>query len=219
MKGFFAFLLSVCLCSGLCACAPSSDAGTPSAPPATPPAAASGEILVAFFSCTGTTKGVAGIIAEETGGTLHEIVPAEPYTEEDLAYYTGGRADREQADPDARPEIANSVENTEDYDTVFLGYPIWHGQAPKIIYTFLESYDFSGKTIIPFCTSHSSGIGSSDDNLHPLAPDAEWRDGRRFSGNEDAQTISQWLEEFDLDLKNDVSSFDLESGENGRAPM
>ena len=183
-----------------------------------PPAVTQSEVLVAYFSCTGTTEGIAERIAEQTGGVLHEIVPEVPYTEEDLDYYSGGRADEEQADPDARPAIANSVENMENYDVIFLGYPIWHGQAPKIMYTFLESYDFSGKTIIPFCTSHSSGIGSSDDNLHPLAAGAEWEEGRRFAGSEGAQIIQQWLEELDLQIVNDVSSFDLESGENGRAP-
>ena len=184
----------------------------------TPPAVTAENVLIAYFSCTGTTAGIAERIAEETGGTLHEIQPAVPYTEEDLDYYSGGRADREQADPAARPAIANSVENMQDYDIVFLGYPIWHGQAPKIIYTFLESYDFSGKTIIPFCTSGSSGIGSSDDNLHPLATNADWKEGRRFASNTNAETVATWLEELDLKLIGDVSSFDLESGENGNAP-
>ena len=101
---------------------------------------------------------------------LYEIIPEDPYTEEDLAYYTDGRADQEQNNPDARPAISGEVENMAQYDVVLLGYPIWHGQAPRIISTFLESYDFSGKTIVPFCTSHSSGIGSSDDDLHSLAP-------------------------------------------------
>ena len=95
----------------------------------TPPAVTAKNVLIAYFSCTGTTAGIAERIAEETGGTLHEIQPAVPYTEEDLDYYSGGRADQEQADPAARPAIANSVENMQDYDIVFLGYPIWHGLA------------------------------------------------------------------------------------------
>ncbi|MCD8131839.1 MAG: flavodoxin [Lachnospiraceae bacterium] len=119
-------------------------------------------ILVAYFSCTGTTEQIARWIIDETGADSYEIVPEGPYTEEDLAYYTGGRADQEQADLYARPAISGSVENIEQYDVIFLGYPIWHGQAPRIISTFLESYDLSDVTIIPFCTSHSSGIGSSD---------------------------------------------------------
>ena len=222
MKKYFALILSLLLALvGLSACAgdPGQDnnnnnnnGGT------TPPVVAAGKVLVVYFSCTGTTEGVAEIIAEVTGGFLHEILPEDPYTDEDLDYYSGGRADQEQADPNVRPAIANSVEVMEDYDVVFLGYPIWHGQAPKIIYTFLERYDLSGKTIVPFCTSGSSGIGSSADNLHSLAPEAEWRDGTRFSGNANEQTISDWLEGLDLNIGNDVSAFDLESGENGRAP-
>lgn len=149
---------------------------------------------------------------------MHEIEPSIPYTEEDLQYYTGGRCDSEQADSSARPEIANVVENMETYDTIFLGYPIWHGQAPKIIYTFLESYSFTDKTIIPFCTSHSSGIGSSDDNLHSSASDATWVEGRRFSSSTTEEEVSSWIEELGIMKSNDVSKFDLESGENGRAP-
>lgn len=128
-------------------------------------------ILVAYFSATGTTEQVAQQAAEILGADIYEIVPEEPYTEADLAYYTGGRADQEQDDPSARPAINGGVEDISQYDTVLLGYPIWHGQAPRIISTFLESYDFAGKTIIPFCTSHSSGVGSSADNLHDLCPD------------------------------------------------
>lgn len=117
-----------------------------------------------------------------------------PYTEDDLKYYTDCRADREQADPSARPAINGSVENMEKYDVVFLGYPIWHGQAPRIISTFLESYDFADKTIVPFCTSASSGIGSSDTNLHSLAPDAHWIAGRRFSSGTSQNTVADWID-------------------------
>ena len=137
------------------------------------------KILVAYFSCTGTTRPLAEYAAEILNADLYEITPAEPYTEADLAYYTNGRADQEQNDPDARPAISGDAEDMAQYDTVLIGYPIWHGQAPRIISTFLESYDFTGKTILPFCTSHSSGIGSSDTNLHPLADTAKWLDGRR----------------------------------------
>ena len=117
------------------------------------------DILVVYFSATGNTEGVAEIIAETTGGTLFKIEAADPYTEEDLDYYTGGRADQEQNDEDCRPEIANSVGNFADYETVFLGHPIWHGIAPRIIQTFLESYDFSGKDVYTFSTSGST-LGS-----------------------------------------------------------
>ncbi len=150
--------------------------------------------LVVYFSCTGTTELVAEYMMETLGADIYEIVPENPYTEADLAYYTNGRADQEQNDPDARPAISGGVENMDTYDTIILGYPIWHGQAPRIISTFLESYDFSGKTIIPFCTSHSSGIGSSADNLHVLCSDAAvWLEGKRFEAGTSKETIEEWL--------------------------
>jgi flavodoxin len=93
-----------------------------------------------------------------------------------------------------RPAISGSVENMDEYDTIILGYPIWHGQAPRIISTFLESYDFSGKTIIPFCTSHSSGIGSSASNLHALCSESvEWEDGKRFEGEASKEYVEDWI--------------------------
>lgn len=151
-------------------------------------------ILVAYFSATGTTEQVAQQAAEILDADLYEIVPEDPYTEEDLAYYTGGRADQEQDDPSARPAISGGVENMSQYDTILLGYPIWHGQAPRIISTFLESYDFAGKTIIPFCTSHSSGVGSSADNLHELCPDTvNWIEGSRFGSEVTGVEIESWL--------------------------
>lgn len=150
--------------------------------------------LVVYFSATGTTKLLAEYAAEILSADLYEIVPETPYTEEDLAYYTNGRADQEQNDSSARPAISGNVENMERYDTIILGYPIWHGQAPRIISTFLESYDFTGKTIIPFCTSHSSGIGSSADNLHDLCPDStEWKEGKRFEAATSKEEIEEWF--------------------------
>ena len=156
----------------------------------------SNDTLVVVFSRTGHTKPLAEYAATYLEADLFEIEAAVPYTDEDIAYYTNCRADREQSDPTTRPEIANTVENMEQYDTVVIAYPIWHGQAPKIIYTFLESYDFSGKMIIPFCTSASSGIGSSATNLHPLAPDAIWKEGRRFAIGTSQATIEEWLATF-----------------------
>lgn len=153
------------------------------------------KILVVYFSCTGTTKPLAEYAAEFLEADLYEIVPEEPYTEADLAYYTNGRADQEQNDPDSRPAISGSVENMDQYDTIVIGYPIWHGQAPRIISTFLENYDFAEKTIVPFCTSHSSGIGSSADNLHSLCPDTTiWAEGRRFESGTSKDTMVEWLQ-------------------------
>ena len=156
--------------------------------------------LVVYFSCTGTTELVAEYITEILGADSYQIVPEDPYTEADLAYYTNGRADQEQNDPDVRPAISGGVENMDEYDTIILGYPIWHGQAPRIISTFLESYDFSGKTIVPFCTSHSSGVGSSADNLHSLcAESVEWRDGKRFESGVSKESVQKWIEEIGIE--------------------
>ncbi len=156
--------------------------------------------LVVYFSCTGTTELVAEYITEILGADSYQIVPENPYTEADLAYYTNGRADQEQDDPDARPAISGGVANMDAYDTIILGFPIWHGQAPRIISTFLESYDFSGKTIVPFCTSHSSGIGSSADNLQSLcAESVEWRDGKRFESGVSKESVQKWIEEIGIE--------------------
>lgn len=155
------------------------------------------DTLVVVFSRTGNTKPLAVYAAEIMDADIFEIEAAVPYTDDDIKYYTNCRADREQSDPTARPEIANMVENMEQYSTVVIAYPIWHGQAPKIIYTFLESYDFSGKTIIPFCTSASSGIGTSATNLHALAPDSIWKDGRRFPAGTSKETLTEWLSTFE----------------------
>ncbi len=156
--------------------------------------------LVVYFSCTGTTELVAEYVTEILGADSYEIVPENPYTEADLAYYTNGRADQEQNDPDVRPGISGGVENMDEYDTIILGYPIWHGQAPRIISTFLESYDFSGKTIIPFCTSHSSGIGSSASNLHTLCSEStEWLDGKRFAAGVSKESVQNWIGEIGID--------------------
>ena len=151
------------------------------------------KILVVYFSCSNNTKSVAQKIQTATGSAIYEIVPAIPYTTADLDYNTDCRANREQNDANSRPEISGSVENIGQYDTVYIGYPIWWGQAPKIIYTFLESYDFSGKTLIPFCTSGSSPMGSSATNLHSLAPDATWLGGQRFGGSASQATVTAWV--------------------------
>ena len=158
----------------------------------------SSKVLVVIFSRTGHTKPLAEYIAEDLNADLYEIEAKVPYTDDDIKYYTNCRADREQNDPSARPEIAGELPDVTGYDTVFLGYPIWHGQAPKIIYTFLEGVDLSGKTIIPFCTSHSSPLGTSAENLHPLAPDAAWMEGRRFAIGTTAGEISEWVKSLDI---------------------
>ena len=158
-------------------------------------------VLVAYFSATGNTEGIAQHLQSILDADLYEIVPEVPYTSEDLNYSNDDcRATQEQNDPTARPAISGSVENMEDYEVIFLGYPIWWGDAPKIISTFLETYDFDGKTIVPFCTSGSSSIGSSADDLEALTQGATWLEGQRFSGSASQETISQWVDSLGLDL-------------------
>ncbi len=153
------------------------------------------DILVTYFSCTGNTEKIAGYAIDYLNADSYEIIPEIPYTEDDLKYYTDCRADKEQSDPTARPEISGNVTNIDDYEIVFVGYPIWHGQAPKIIYTFLESYDFSDKIIVPFCTSGSSPIGTSAENLHSLTSEStEWIDGRRFSASSTEKDVTEWID-------------------------
>lgn len=156
-------------------------------------------VLVVYFSRTGNTKELALKMADYLNADTFEIEAADPYTDEDIAYYTDCRADREQKDPTARPKIANKIADIGSYDTIVLGYPIWHGMAPKIIYTFLESYDFSNKTIAPFCTSASSGIGNSDTDLHNLvAKDTVWKSGKRFAAGASENEIENWLKEVEI---------------------
>ncbi|MBM6680153.1 flavodoxin [Pseudoflavonifractor capillosus] len=174
----------------------------PSPEPAPEPTPEAGtDVLVAYFSATGNTENIAEHLTSILDADLYEIVPEVPYTSEDLDYSNSDcRANQEQNDPAARPAISGGVENMEDYEVVFLGYPIWWGDAPKIISTFLETYDFDGKTIVPFCTSGSSSIGGSVSDLEALTDGATWLEGQRFSGTASQETISQWVDSLGLDL-------------------
>lgn len=155
--------------------------------------------LVVYFSATGTTKGIAELAAEILQADIYEIVPQEPYTDADLDWHDDeSRSTVEMNDSSLRPAISGSVEGMEQYDTVFIGYPIWWGEAPRIVSTFVESYSFAGKTVIPFCTSSSSGIGSSGKNLENLTDGATWLDGQRFGGGESEEDIRAWIEGLDL---------------------
>lgn len=151
------------------------------------------KILVAYFSATNNTEGVAQKLADGLGADLYEITPEQPYTDADLDYGNSrSRSSVEMDDPSARPTISGSVENMEQYDVVFIGYPIWWGEAPRIMSTFIESYDFSGKTLVAFCTSASSGFGSSDSALRTAASGAEWLSGHRFSAGADSDEVMGW---------------------------
>lgn len=176
--------------------------------------------LVVYFSATHTTEKIAKYITEEMSSDIYAIEPKEPYTEDDLDYSNDkSRTTLEQNDEQSRPKIKDKLESIEKYDVIFLGYPIWHGQAPRIISTFLESYDFKNKTIVPFCTSHSSGVGSSDVDLHSLVDSSvTWKKGKRFSGKEEKEIIQQWIQTIEFKQSQDVSVFDLEDAKNGQAP-
>ena len=156
------------------------------------------KILVAYFSRTGHTEPLAKYAAEILDADLYEITAAVHYTDEDIAYYTDCRADREQKDESARPEISGRVEGMSQYSTVLIAHPIWHGQAPRIISTFLESYDFSGKTLTSFCTSASSPLGSSAENLKKLVPNSTWLDSRRFEIGSTKSDVEEWLKTIGL---------------------
>lgn len=159
------------------------------------------KMLVIYFSATETTKGIAEKIASVTGADLYEIKPKEPYTDEDLNYNDdGSRATKEQNNKDVRPEyedIELDIEN--DYSTIFLGYPIWWGEEPRIIDTFVESYNFDGKTIIPFCTSGSSSIEKSSSNISEKTGTGNWLSGNRFSGSATDDEIKNWLTGLELE--------------------
>lgn len=150
--------------------------------------------LVAYFSCSGTTKELAEVIADKVGGDLFEIEPKEAYTEEDLDYNNeNSRCTVEMSDMSSRPEVGEVVENFSDYDTIYVGYPIWWGKAPTIINSFLESYDLDGKTVIPFATYHSSGIGESDKYLEPSCEGANYVSAKGFSMNYTDDEVDEWL--------------------------
>ena len=149
--------------------------------------------LVIYFSTNDTVKTVALNAADAIGADVFEVMPEQPYMDEDLAYYTDGRCDKEQADDSARPGIAEWPESLEQYDVIFIGYPIWHGQAPKILYTQLEGIDVSGKTIVPFCTSMSSGAGDSADNLARTTDDTTiWLQATRMDNQITEDQVQEW---------------------------
>ena len=155
---------------------------------------AADKVLVVVFSATGTTKGVADKIAALTGADLYEIKAAQEYTDADLNWNdSSSRSTQEQNDPNARPEIGSDPISLEGYGTIYIGFPIWWGEEPRIMDTFVESYDFDGITMIPFCTSSSSGIGRSGQNLAEHAGSGNWLDGQRFSGGVSEEELQDWI--------------------------
>ena len=150
--------------------------------------------LVAYFSPTGKTRKIADLIVEITGADVYEIKPAVLYNSMDLDWdKQNSRTSLEMADKNSRPEMADKNAKIEDYDTIYLCFPIWWYVAPRIIQTFLEAYNFSGKTIVTFATSGGSGFGDTLSNLKHSAPDAKFIEGRVFRGHTDKDTVATWL--------------------------
>lgn len=153
--------------------------------------------LVAYFSASGTTAEIAKEVSKILGSDMFEIKPVKPYTSEDLDWTNqNARTTLEMKDEKSRPEIANKIANFDDYDTIFLGFPIWWYVAPHIINNFLESYDFTGKTIRPFFTSGGSGAGQTDEKLHLSAPKAIWRPAKRLYANNE-ERIKNWINDIE----------------------
>ena len=189
----------------LASCSGNSASSVSSSPVASSEAASTvvttGKTLVVYFSATGTTEGVAQTIADTVGADLFEVVPSDPYTSDDLTWTNNdSRVSREHNDEGLRAVALEStdVDGWDDYDTVFIGYPIWWGIAAWPMSSFVAVNDFTGKTIIPFCTSTSSGIGQSGELLAELADAGTWLDGQRFSRGSSEADIASWVNGLNL---------------------
>lgn len=152
------------------------------------------DTIVVYFSATGTTKGVAERIANVTNADIFELIPAEPYSDADLDWNdSSSRTTIEMNDPDVRPAIVNDTVDLDSYTTVYIGYPIWWGDAPRMMSTFVEAHDFDGKTVIPFCTSGGSDIGRSGSNLASQAGSGNWLEGGRLDAGISESEIQDWI--------------------------
>ena len=182
---------------------PADTAGNTAAPEASAgeDTADSGSVLVVYYSASGHTETVAGYIAQATGGDIFEITPAQPYTDDDLNWSdSDSRVTREHEDESLRDvELTTTeVENWDSYDTVFIGYPIWWGIAAWPVDGFVEANDFTGKTVIPFCTSSSSGLGQSGELLAELAGTGDWQEGQRFRSSASQEDVNEWVDSLGL---------------------
>ena len=156
-----------------------------------------GKTLVVYFSATGNTERVAEVIADTTGGELFELEPVDPYTDEDLNYNDdNSRVSQEYADESLRNVelVADTVDGWQDVERVYIGYPIWWGNAAWPVNAFVEANDFTGKTVIPFCTSASSGLGNSGKRLAELAGTGDWQEGMRFRSSVSDEDVAAWVE-------------------------
>jgi flavodoxin len=195
-KKFHSLALSCAMLFSLSACAEGSGSTNADTPTPAPSATAkSTNALVVYYSATGSTKKVAETIADTVEADIFEITPKKPYTSADLDWNdSNSRVVREHEDETLRKmELTETTaENWDKYDTVFIGYPIWWGIAAWPVNSFIASNDFTGKTVIPFCTSSSSGLGESGKNLAEQAGTGDWQDGQRFSSNADDAEVAQW---------------------------
>ncbi len=160
-----------------------------------------GKTLVVYYSATGTTANVAQTIADATGGDLFELEPVEPYTDEDLNWSNSdSRVSREHDDESLRDVdlVSTTVDNFDEYDEVLVGYPVWWGIAAWPVNQFIKNNDFTGKTVIPFCTSASSGIGDSGKLLEEMAGTGDWQEGKRFSSNASEEEVQDWVKSLNL---------------------
>ncbi len=219
MKKLTALFLSLAMVLGLAACGSgtpsSSESGTldssasqasnetsssqPEISENTSPEA--GKTLVVYFSATGNTEEAANAVAQLTGGDLFELEPADPYTDDDLDWTVeGSRVNVEHEDESLRniELVADTVDDWNSYDTVFIGYPIWWGIAAWPVNTFVEANDFTGKTVIPFCTSASSGLGQSGELLANLAGTGDWQEGQRFASSVSQEDVQEWLDSLEI---------------------
>lgn len=208
-KKLLAIAASILLITGLAACgtvgqapadsdsasARTENTGSASSDSTADTGSGNSDTAVFYFSATGTTKGVAEKLAKVEKADLYEIVPAEPYTDKDLDWNNDdSRTTREQNDDSIRPEITGDTVDISGYDTIYIGYPIWWGEEPRIMDTFAESYDFGDSTVIPFCTSGGSSIGSSGDNLEKLAGTGNWKDGERLEASISDGDLKDWAD-------------------------
>lgn len=216
MKKLISILLAGVLALILAACGAGQPGPTPTPTPSAAPSAepsasqtegggqqtSGGKALVVYYSATGSTKRVAGYISDTLGADQFGLVPVQPYTSEDLSWTTeGSRVNLEHDDESLRDVelTANTVDNWADYDTVFVGYPIWWGIAAWPVNDFVKNNDFTGKTVIPFCTSASSGLGQSGTLLAEMAGTGDWRTGQRFSSSASQEQVAEWANTLGVD--------------------
>ena len=210
MKKIFAILLCVTMVISLAACsskignsepAEQSSELSDTASSENPSETSGGKTLVVYYSATNNTEAVAGYIADATGADLFELVPVEPYTSDDLDWTNrDSRVSREHDDESLRVvELTNAVpDNWDEYDTVFIGYPIWWGIAAWPVDGFISANDFTGKTVIPFCTSSSSGLGESGELLRDAAGTGDWLEGQRFQSRVSEEEVKEWVSGLEL---------------------